>query len=187
MRIPAQTMTWSKFEATVLPTAERIELLAPMHDNYAALVTAVDPDAPPILQWDREDARNPVSWYVWNGGSPASQWGLRAGQFHEVSAVTLKPSMWGGGCEHQGKGVLFLIAAAQETRNAGAALFPEILKSEFHGVRSVIEAYSRGATIEGISEPHAAGLMLAAGSSWNVTVRVWVAGRPLDYRMDRWD
>ena len=187
MRIPAQTVTWSKFEATVLPTAERIELLAPMHDNYAALVTAVDPDAPPILQWDREDARNPVSWYVWNGGSPASQWGLRAGQFHEVSAVTLKPSMWGGGCEHQGKGVLFLIAAAQETRNAGAALFPEILKSEFHGVRSVIEAYSRGATIEGISEPHAAGLMLAAGSSWNVTVRVWVAGRPLDYRMDRWD
>ena len=187
MRVPAQTMTWSKFEATVLPAAERLEILAPARGHYAALVTAVDPDAPPILQWDREDARNPVSWYVWTNGSPASQWGLRGGQFHDVSAVTLKPSMWGGGFEHQGNGVLFLIADARETRNAGAALFPEILKAEFHGVRSVIEAYSRGATIEGIGEPHAAGLMLSAGSSWDATVRVWSAGRALDYRLDRWD
>jgi hypothetical protein len=189
MRIPTQTMTWTKFEATVLPAADRIEILAPHRGNYAALVTAVDPTAPPILQWDRDDARNPVSWYVWNGGSHASQWGLRGGRFYDVAAVTLKPSMWGAGCEHQGKGVLFLIGDARETRNAGAALFPEILKAEFHGVRSVIEAYSRRATIEGMDAPHAAGLMLAAGvpSSWDATVRVWSAGRALDYRLDRWD
>lgn len=188
MRIPVQTMTWVKFRDTVLPTADRIEILAPVHGNYAALVTAVDPDAPPILQWDREDARNPVSWYVWAGGSPASQWGLTGGRFHEVSAVTLKPSMWGGGCEHQGKGILFLVSGARETRNAGAALFPETLKAEFHGIRSVFEAYSRRASIEGMGEPHAAGLMLAAGgSSWDATVRVWSAGRALDYRLDRWD
>lgn len=188
MRIPAQTMTWTKFETTVLPTADRLEILAPAHGNYAALVTAVDPDAPPIIQWDHEDARNPVSWYVWHGGSPASQWGLRGGQFHDVSAVTLKPSMWGGGFEHQGKGVLFLIKGAQDTQNAGAGLFPEILRAEFHGVRSVIEAYSRRASIAGIGEPHAAGLMLAANSSsWDATVRVWAAGRAQDYRLDRWD
>ena len=188
MRLPAQTMTWSKFERTVLPTADRIEILAPDHGSYAALVTAVDPDAPPILQWDREDARNPVSWYVWNGGSSASQWGLRGRQWYDVSAVTLKPSMWGSGCEHQGKGVLFLISDARETANAGAALFPEILKAEFHGIRSVIEAYSRGASIDGMGEPHAAGLMFTPdGRSWNATVRVWSAGRALDYRLDRWD
>ena len=188
MRVPAQTMTWSKFEQTVLPTADRVEILAPDHGNYAALVTAVDADAPPILQWDREDARNPVSWYVWNGGSSASQWGLRGRHYYDVSAVTLKPSMWGAGCEHQGKGILFLISDARETRNAGAALFPEILKSEFHGIRSVIEAYSRGASIDGMGEPHAAGLMFTTdGSSWNATVRVWITGRALDYRLDRWD
>lgn len=187
MRIPAQTMTWVKFERDVLPGADRIEIQAPGFGNYAALVTAVDPDAPPILQWDREDARNPVSWYLYSGGSSAVQWGLTSGRFHDVSAVTLKPSMWGGGHEHQGKGVLFLIADARETRNASACLFPEILKSEFHGIRSVIEAYSLRATIEGMGEPHAAGLLLASGSSWDVTVRVRVAGRALDYRMDRWD
>lgn len=188
MSIPAQTMTWDKFQRTVLPSAERIEFLAPSHGSYTALVTAVNADAPPILQWDREDARNPVSWYFWNGGSSASQFGLRGGQFHEVSAVTLKPSMWGGGNEHQGAGVMFVIADARESRIAGAALFPEILKAEFHCIRSVLESYSQGASIEGMKEPHAAGVMLTKGNKcWNATVRVWSAGRPLDYRLDRWD
>ena len=103
-------------------------------------------------------------------------------------AVTLKPSMWGGGHEHQGAGVMFVIAEARESRIAGAALFPEILKAEFHGIRSVLEAYSRGASIEGMKEPHAAGVMLTKDDkSWNATVRVWSAGRSLDYRLDRWD
>lgn len=188
MSIPAQTMTWDKFQRTVLPSAERIEFLAPSHGSYTALVTAANAEAPPILQWDREDARNPVSWYFWNGGSSASQFGLSGGKFHEVAAVTLKPSMWGGGHEHQGAGVMFVIADARESRIAGAALFPEILKAEFHGIRSVLEAYSRGASIEGMKEPHAAGVMLTKGDkSWNATVRVWSAGRSLDYRLDRWD
>lgn len=187
MCIPAQTMTWIKFRDTVLPTAERIELKAPSCGPYSALVTAVNAEAPPIVQWDMPEARNPVSWYFWNGGATAQQFGLRGGQFYDVSAVTLKPSMWNGGNEHQGAGVLFVIADARETRSNGAALFPEILKAEFHGIRSVIEAYSRGAQIEGMDEPHVAGVMLDKSDSWLATVRVWTAGRSLEYRLDRWD
>ena len=187
MIVPAQTMTWDKFQRTVLPTAERIEFLVPSHGSYTALVTATNPDAPPILQWDREDARNPVSWYFWNGGSPASQFGLRGGQFVDVEAVTLKPSMWNGGHEHQGAGVMFVLAGAQESRGPSGCLFPEILKSEFHGIRSVIEAFSRSTTIEGLASPHAAGVMLQKGATWNATVRVHAGGRSLDYRLDRWD
>ncbi|MFZ2361610.1 MAG: hypothetical protein WA040_19880 [Anaerolineae bacterium] len=188
IRIPAQTMTWEKFQRTVLPTAERIQILAPDRGSYVALVTAVHPDAPPILQWDRADARNPVSWYFWHGGSTAASFGLRGGQFHDVEAITLKPSMWNGGFEHQGAGVMFVIAGARESRQAGAAIFPEILKAEFHGIRSVIEAYSRSASIQGMNEPHAAGVMLTKGdNAWNATLRVWSAGRSLDYRLDRWD
>ena len=188
IKIPAQTMTWDKFQRVVLPTAERIEFLAKRIDSYTALLTAVNADAPPILQWDREEARNPVSWYFWNGGSSAESFGLRAGAFHEVAAISLKPSMWNGGNEHQGTGVMFVIDDARESKQAGAAIFPEILKSEFHGIRSVIEAYSRSATIEGMNEPHAAGVMLNGGNkSWNATVRVWSSGRSIDYVIDRWD
>jgi len=188
-RIPPTTMTWEKFYRTAIPSAERIEIYVPIHGNYAVLVTAVHKDSPPILQWDREDARNPVSWYVWNGGSPAIQFGLCGGRFYDVAAISLKPSMWNGGGEHHGKGVIFVIDGARESRIAGAALFPEILKTEFHGVRSVIEAYSRGATIEGKDEPHSVGVMLDARreSQWDALVRVWSSGRSLDYRIDRWD
>lgn len=60
----ATTMTWDKFQRTILPGAIRVEAQVPTStDRFAALVTAVDFDAPPILQWDRADARNPVSWY----------------------------------------------------------------------------------------------------------------------------
>jgi len=188
MTIPAQTMTWDKFQRTVLPTAERIEFRAPSVGAYTALVTAVNANAPPILQWDREDARNPVSWYFWNGGSSAASFGLAAGAFVPVEAIAFKPSMWNGGNEHQGQGVLFVLAGARESKQAGAALFPEILKAEFHGIRSVIEAYSRGANIEGMKEPHAAGVMLTKGDkAWQATVRVWSGGKSLDYCLDRWD
>jgi hypothetical protein len=188
MSIPAQTMTWDKFQRTVLPSAERIEFLAPSRGSYTALVTAVNAEAPPILQWDREDARNPVSWYFWNGGSSAASFGLAAGAFVPVEAIAFKPSMWNGGNEHQGQGVLFVLAGARESKQAGAALFPEILKAEFHGIRSVLEAYSLGASIEGMKEPHAAGVMLTKGDkAWQATVRVWSGGKSLDYCLDRWD
>ncbi len=188
MVVPTQTMTWDKFQREVLPTAERIEFRAPASGSYSALVTAVHPDAPPILQWDREEQRNPVSWYFWNGGSTAASFGLKAGTFVPVDAITLKPSMWYGGNAHQGSGVMFILSGAHDTRMAGAAIFPEILRTEFHGIRSVIEAYSRSAEIAGLKEPHAAGIMLDKGSGhWDVVLRVWAGTHPMDYRLDRWD
>lgn len=68
LRMPATTMTWEKFQRTVLPTATAIEALVPAEsDRFMALVTALNADAPPILRWDREEARNPVSWYYASG------------------------------------------------------------------------------------------------------------------------
>lgn len=190
MAVPPVTMTWDKFSRTVLPEAESIAFLVrAARDNYAALVTAVNADAPPILQWDLPERRNPVSWYVWHGGSPPEQWGLRSGMACPVSAVALKPSMWGDPEKfaHQGQGVIFLLEGARETRQSGSALFPETLKSEFHGIRSVIEAYSRSAEIEGIESATACGIILQKGSNWEHVFRVTTKGRAVDYRLDRWD
>lgn len=186
---PPSTMTWSKFESTVLPTAEQIEYYTGHgRDGFTALVTAVDPDAPPIMQWDTLEKRNPVSWYVWHGGSPPEQWRIAGGAWHKISAVTLKPCFWhGANSTHHGKGVVFILADARETRQSGNALFPEVLKSEFHAIRSTIEAYSKSASIEGMEEGDACGVMLDSGSTWNVLVRVKSAGRSVQYRLDRWD
>lgn len=190
MAMPAVTMTWTKFASTVLPSAERIEIYARnVRDTYCALVTAAFADAPPILQWDQLAARNPVSWYVWNGGSHPTQFSLRANEWHTVDAITLKPSMWSGGdtFQHHGQGVLFIIKGARETRQAGAAIFPQLLRYEFHAVRSVIEAYSRAAEIEGMHGDHACGLMLQRGVAWINALRVTSGGQVIEYSLDRWD
>lgn len=186
---PAVTMTWDKFARTVLPEALEIEFFTPRGNaNYAALVTAVDPEAPPILQWDAEGQRNPVSWYVWHGGSSAAQWGLIGGRFQRVSAVTLKPSMWHGGNEHQGAGVMFILDGAKESRtDVGLALFPEILKSELREIRSTIEAFSRKGKLEGVEDASACGIVLMRGVNWNTRFRVRSSISTVEYKLDRWD
>lgn len=187
--LPAQTMTWVKFRDTVLPTAEFMLFYASGTANYAALMTAADPDAPPILQWDTDEQRNPVSWYVWHGGSTPDQFGLAPRAWHRVQALTLKPPMWYGSNSHQGEGVILVLEGAHDMRREGGiGLFPEILKAEFHGIRSVLEAYSKTATMAETGGEPAAGLMLQKGVQWsNVLVRVTSQGQTSDYKLDRWD
>jgi hypothetical protein len=188
LRVPPTVMTWAKFRDTVLLAAERIEIQVPNHGPYCVFVTAENPDAPPILQWDTEDRRNPVSWYFWSGGSSAHQFGLSEGTYYPVPAICLQPSMWNGGFEHQGRGVMFLVKGAKETRNTSIGLFPEILKGEFHGIRSVLEAYSQSRKLSGEDEQSASGLMYKDGGNWpNAVVRVWAEGRAISYKLDRWD
>ena len=186
--IPNITITWEKFQRTVLPEALEIEFFAPLtHENYTALVTAVDPEAPPILQWDKEDQRNPVSWYLWHRGSLAMQWGLTSGQFHKVSAITLQPSMWYGGYEHQGAGVIFILQDAKESASPGLGLFPGQLKTELHKIRATLEAFSKAGKMEGADEATACGVMLQKGNKWKARFRVRTSSGTLEYKLDRWD
>lgn len=189
VEIPAIVMTWTKFERTVLPDAVRMEIKVPRHGDFITLVTAANMDAPPIIQWDQPEARNPVSWYVWRGGAPATQYGLIGNQYYDVSLVTLKPSMWQPNYERHGRAVIFAIAGALEHRMYGNALFPELLRGEYHGVRSVIEAYARTAVIAGKEGPHVVGLSISITNTRepSLCVRVTSAGGTQDYEIDRWD
>lgn len=188
MELPSVTMTWQKFHDTVLPHAEKIEFMVPSIGPFSAIVTAVDMDAPPIIQWDREDRRNPFSWYLYSNGSPALTWGLTNG-YRPVTAVTYQPSMWYEENAHQGKAVFFLIDGAKDSghKGAGNALFPEILKSELREIRSTIEAYSRKETLEGYEESSACGIRLPHGTTWNSVVRVTTKDGVFTYKLDRWD
>lgn len=181
---PPVVMTWTKFAATVLPHAETIELRVPSRGNFTAFVTATHADAPPILQWD-----NPVSWYVYSGGSAAHTWNLAAETWHPLTAIVLQPSMWGAHpLSHQGQSAMLILARARDTGyQQGAGLFPELLRSDLHAVRATIEAYWRTAVITGRDEAEACGLRLQAGQAWDVVVRVTANGVRTAYRLDRWD
>jgi hypothetical protein len=191
LQTPPITMTWDKFARTVLGTASDIEFRVPSGPaNYASLVTGVHADAPPIIQWDRDDRRNPVSWYLYHHGSMPANWGLVGGSFHKVSAVTFKPSMWGAdpdACSHQGQGVIFLLDGSRDVQNTSLAIFPEILKAEFHAIRSTIEAFSRAGKLAGQEESSASGILLQKGTPWDAFFRVTTGATSQDYRLDRWD
>jgi hypothetical protein len=188
MKVPPVVMTWEKFNRTVLLDAESIQFyVRPGRGPFTAMVTAVHPDAPPILLWDNEEHRNPVSTYVWNSGSPCEQWGLRPG-WVDVTGITKRPHLWSGEYPNQTTGVIFLLKGATESRNGGLALFPEILKSELREVRSVIEAHSRSGEIAEMRHGNANGVGFDKGKTgFEYLLRVTSKGQTVDYKLDRWD
>jgi hypothetical protein len=62
VNLPSSVMTFEKFKRTVLPGAEKLEVLMDNPSRFMAMVTAANPDAKQILQWD-----NPFSWYYHGG------------------------------------------------------------------------------------------------------------------------
>lgn len=193
VELPAVVMTWDKFQRAVLGDAAEIDYFVPHGSgNYTAFVTALDPEAPPILQWDKSDKRNPVSWYVWHGGSYPTQWGLTAGTYVKVNGIALSPCHWfePDSYRHFGQTVAFILNGAKDTRQSGLALFPECLKSELHSVRSVIEAHSHSGKIDGMEEASACGIALPKASTGNWQARFRVTdktGNRREYVLDRWD
>lgn len=183
---PPVTMTWVKFLATVLPTAESIEYFVPLTlQSYTALVTAKNPDAPNLLQWD-----NPVSHYMYSDGSAPTKWNLVAGQHRRVTAIVLGPWMWNPERTHPNHGecVNFILEGCRDTTyRASGGMFPEQMKSEYHPVRRTLKAYFRSAVIEGRDEAEACGIALGKGASWNAVFRVTAGGVRTTYKLDRWD
>jgi hypothetical protein len=188
---PVITMTWEKFQRKVLPLAEKIEFhVPPTNAGFCQLVTAVDPSAPPIVYWDAMAHRNPVSWYVYDNGSRPTQFGLTVNAWTVVEAVTLQPNTWAGNFGHTGEAVIFALRGCRDKdyMSAGLGLFPSILRSELHGVRSVIEAFSRDGKIQD-TEFSVAGIRLSKGENFgrHARFRVLSGGAWQVYDLDRWD
>ena len=185
--LPAQTVTWEKFARTVLPTADRIDLRVPSHGNFCGLVTATHADAPPIIRWDREEKRNPVTAYVYHGGSSASRWSVPANTWHPVTGIVPRPNLWGDNPQPQhGAGLLLVLQGAVDANVTELALFPETLRDDLRAIRATIEAFSKQGRITGAEQAAACGYNIGKDHC-DVRLRVTVAGRATEYRIDRWD
>lgn len=184
------TITWEKFQHTVLQEALEIQFWAGNRHSYAGLLTAVDLDAPPIIIWDSLENRNPFSWYFLDGIAPPMLWNLQPGWVN-VTGITLKPCMWSGEFPQFGKGAMFVLENCkdlQKRNNPGLCLFPEILKNEYHSVRATIEGYSNTEHLEGWEEGSASGVMAdAVHGEWGIQIRVTTRDFVIDYILDRWD
>ena len=195
LKLPTQTLRWTKFVEEVLPLTRSLRFNVP-HDNaeFAALVTAVHPDSPPIIQWDGLEGhpRNPTTWYVYMGGSHASRWNLSAGSWVEVDGVCISPAHWQDPekFKHHNSNAMLVLSGCRDSyiANAGGGLFPETLRAEMRPIRSVIEAHSNSQPIQGKAEASACGLTFGPKMSSVILLKaVMVGGSENEYKIDRWD
>lgn len=173
------TMTWARFARKILPMADKIKVFAPAHGNYSSLCAPVHADAPTLFQWS-----NGINWYVYSGGSSASQWNLRQG-WKRLTGICEQPNMWLNECPNRGEGIHFLIEDCAPRSPSGLALFPETMKSELHEIRKTIESYSNGMTMQGREQASACGLKFSGSDS--VKLQVTSDGVTSEYVIDRMD
>ena len=180
-------VTWVKFQEKHLPSAESIELVVDYRRvGFGAIITAVDPNAPPIMQWDQDGARNPFSHYVYSSGSLGTDWGLRIGN-NKVTAICFTPHMmFGAPRPNSALGVFLAVEGAREFNTPGSCIFPKNLRSELREVRSTIEAFSNATLLQGKSEASMCGLMFQE-SSQQFDIRVVSNGVATVFTVDRWD
>lgn len=187
MNVGVQTMTWQKFQSTIMPSAEQIEVfLESSGNNIAGFQTARHADAPPILCWDYEDARNPVSWYIYQGGSRPEDWHIRSGWVNCIG-ITLRPHLWNAErpVPNQGVGGAFLLEGAYDRSNPGMCLFPETLIPELREVRATIESFSRNTRVPAANKSNIAGKVF--GGSSTLRIRVTTATTVGEIIIDRWE
>jgi hypothetical protein len=172
-------ITWEKFTEKVLPEAKSMKMLIPRTGNFSGILTATHEDAPPIIQWDTEENRHPVSSYVYVNGSPATRWNLNPNTYVNVTGIYDSPGsdeFW----------ILVLEGCKDVGYQQGLMLFPEILKSEFHGIRSVIEAFSNAGKLTGQDEATACGYQINT-RHFAVTLLVETENGSQRYFIDRKD
>lgn len=182
-----ESITFARFARSVLPNAVKLEVLVPQDGAFTAVLTASDLNAPPILRWDRPEARNPFSWYLYTSGSGRTpyHWNLRGGVYVEVTAVTESPAHWAGQCPGEKDMKLLVLKGARDLHANHLCLFPEILRSDLHGVRSVIEKHSASRKPDGGEEASVCGLLLSDGNK--IQVRATLQSAVAHYTLDRLD
>lgn len=140
-------ISFMRFVAEILPKARKMSLLFKPNQryNFVQLVTATHADSKPLLRWDKEDARNTVSQYVYNGGSPVSNWLASYSYTAEVVGITTQSSAWSNVELKFGVPVgssAFILKGAKDSSNNTCAIFPEDVNPKYRDLRRVIERYS---------------------------------------------
>lgn len=203
MQLPPLTMSWNKFMTDVFSKSQDFEFYVPnTHDFFGGLTTQAVEDALPILMYDFEDARNPISAYQrsnkhpFNGtlvGTRPQDWNLTPGAYVQVQAIIKGPHQFGEAKFPQlGEQLFFILQGGYDTmieqNQQGIALFPALMRTELHAVSSVIEAFSNKGRFEGDYKQQAIGVSISRGNAtYPRRLRVQTAYGARVIIIDRWE
>ena len=166
------TISIHTFITKTIKDANKIEILTPSHDNYCAHVTAVDMDAPCIIKYDSKEQRNPITQYVYQGGSDCYGWNVHGRTYVECVGIANYPKdMYKDGISDHA--ITFYLVDAYDLNNNNLALFSDDLIDELYPVRKVIEAYSGSEALEVKKKKKACGLSVVMGSQDRIIAKVY--------------
>lgn len=179
-----RTVTWAVFEETI-KAARKIEVkLEDRNMAFVGITTQEVSGSRPILQWDHEDHRNPLSHFFFNGGSTPRQWGIHSG-WKEVQGIMYAPWMFSlPKATHFDPFAVLVLPEMQCKLVTGSALFPEHLKSEFHQIRSSVEALSGSGSLK-VMTPGGNGLAVG-GKDSDAVIRLTFDHSVGYFKVDRW-
>ena len=206
IKIPPLAMSWNKFSVDILPTVTSMEIyVPPQTDIFSGMITAADPDAPPILAYDFAEARNTVTTYARYMGRDERDpmkllgvdpkiWNIENSRYHTVPVLLTSPYQWGtrdiGRFRPQ---IYFVIEGAydmllEDPNTKGLMLFPDLIKAELHSTLRVIEAISNESRVEGDPKQQVAGVTIAQGGmSVARQLRVQTPQGEREFIIDRWE
>jgi hypothetical protein len=154
---PIKDVTFRHFALRILPTAQKIHILPSTPKTYAYFFTRGLPNSKPIFAFHNEGSHT-ASWYTWDAPALLSTAHLEE-KYTPVKAILTFPHMWDfitpsdaldlEKCEEfkfkrLGIRYLFVLEGVRDMSPTGElCLFPQLLRSEFHGVRGTIEAFSK--------------------------------------------
>lgn len=159
---PVTNISFRKFALSVLPKAASISLEIPHSNIRPYFFTTGKPGSKPIMSF-HSDGDHTASWYTWGIPRPASYASLKPG-WTTVNSIISFPHMWHhlSNASHaldQSKAdafkfkrhnirFLFVLEGAKERLDIDLALFPTLMRGEFHAVRKTIEEYSKKGKLE---------------------------------------
>jgi hypothetical protein len=172
IELPPVGVSLNEFISDILPKAKSIEVSLLRHQKFrfSGFMTAVDPEAPPILKWDSETDRNPFSGWAIRGTDDAGihpyHRGLPNQQWHEISGFFAPCSDWSdyGRSINQGGAMIVTVPGQIPYTDLGQALFPDCVTSKLHAVRATIESYSNNTPCPNPDEVSGLGLVLGVNS-----------------------
>lgn len=178
---PASRMSFSSFVTNVLPHTTKAEYGLERKIQPYFFITGNE-GTKPLMQW--HDTTNLASWYVRNISNDVTDYCLKI-SWNDVSRLISFPHMWHDDSRdisqwskskprygHQGQRYLVCFKEIQDTRSGkGMSLFPEMMRSEFHSVRSTIEAFSKDGYInKEVGQEYVGGIEIHNRSSVNYPI-----------------
>lgn len=155
---PIRDISFRKFVLKVLPEAASISTI--LKDEFQPFfLTTGHEGTKPIMSIHRKGSHS-ACWYTRHKAITPANANLKSGVPISITQIISFPHMWDHFLhpidaldEHKVEAFphkrndiryLFVLDGAKDTQNnSGLALFPTLMKSEFHGVRSTVESFNR--------------------------------------------